>query len=341
MEEVQIHYFSGTGNSKNVALVFAQEAKTIGIPTEIIDVAQTNRLHISQPKSNALLVFVSPVHGFNYPPVILHYLFRFPRGRNQVVLMNTRAGMRIGRWITPGISGISLYLSALILILKGYHIQALYPVDLPSNWISLHPGLTRRTVNFIYSKILPQIRTFAQQTLAGNKNFWSVRECLIDTVLAPIAVLYYVVGRFIIAKTFYASHDCTQCGLCQRQCPIQAIKIIDKRPFWTFHCESCMRCMNNCPKRAIETAHGTLLVFALTFSCLFSFVTYKYSYFSPINQNGGLKFILENVLFLFLFLVFYRMLHYLLRYKWFERAVVYTSLTKFNFWRRYKSWKIQ
>lgn len=72
---------------------------------------------------------VSPVHGFNYPPIMLHYLLRFPKGNNEVMLMNTRAGMRIGNWVTPGISGISLYLSALILRWKGYKIRSLYPVD--------------------------------------------------------------------------------------------------------------------------------------------------------------------------------------------------------------------
>ena len=339
--KLQIHYFSGTGYSRNVAIVLQQEALAVGMEVELIDLSRTDRLHIQSPANDAFIVFVSPVHGFNYPPVMLHYLFRFPKGRNNVMLMNTRAGMLIGKWVTPGISGVSLYLSALILRFKGYSIQALYPVDLPSNWISIHPALNKRTVDFIYTKTLPKVRILAESVFAGKKNFWSVRECLIDVLVAPIAVLYYLVGRFVIAKTFYASKDCTKCGLCEQTCPIHAIKTVDARPFWTFKCESCMMCMNNCPKRAIETAHGFVVAVAAGFSFLLSAVLYRYFDFSFIIQNKVLDFIFENIFFVALLAVFYRLFHYLLRFCWFERVAAFTSLTKFKFWGRYKAWKLR
>ena len=72
---------------------------------------------------------------------MLNFLIHFPKGRNKVLLINTRAGMLIGKWITPGLTGIAFYFSALVLKLKGYSIKAMFPVDLPSNWISVHPGL--------------------------------------------------------------------------------------------------------------------------------------------------------------------------------------------------------
>lgn len=43
--------------------------------------------------------------------------------------------------VYPGLSGLALILPALMLRLKGYRIKGLRPLDLPSNWISLHPGL--------------------------------------------------------------------------------------------------------------------------------------------------------------------------------------------------------
>lgn len=336
--KLQVYYFSGTGNSKNVAFVLRQEALSVGIEVELIDISKTDRLHIQHPADDALIVFTSPVHGFNYPPIMLHYIFRFPRGNNKVMLMNTRAGMLIGKWVTPGISGISLYLSALVLKLKGYHIRALYPVDLPSNWISLHPALNKRTVDFIYTKTLPKLRVLAQSFFAGKRSFWSVRECLIDVIVAPIAVLYYIIGRFIIAKTFYVSKDCIRCGACYKNCPVNAIKTVAGRPFWTFKCESCMKCMNSCPKRAIETAHGFIVVYTIAFSLLLSSVIYRYVDLSLITQNGVLKFIFECSLFAIMIAVFYRLFHYMLRFRWFERIAVYTSLSKLKIWGRYEAW---
>lgn len=336
--KLQVYYFSGTGNSRNVAFVLRQEALSAGIEVELIDISKTDRLHIQYPADDALIVFTSPVHGFNYPPIMLHYIFRFPRGNNKVMLMNTRAGMLIGKWVTPGISGISLYLSALVLKLKGYHIRALYPVDLPSNWISLHPALNKRTVDFIYTKTLPKLRVLTQSFFAGKRSFRSVCECPIDVIVAPIAVLYYIIGRFIIAKTFYVSKDCIRCGACHKNCPVHAIKTVAGRPFWTFRCESCMKCMNSCPKRAIETAHGFIIAYTIAFSLLLSSVFYRYVDLSLITQNGVLKFIFECSLFVLMIAVFYRLFHYMLRFRWFERITVYTSLSKLKIWGRYEAW---
>ncbi len=271
-----IYYFSGTGNSKNVALWLSQQAKEKNIDFETINIAQINRLSIPQPEKDALLVFVSPVHGFNYPPIMLHFIMRFPKGENKVLLVNTRAGMLIGKYITPGLTGIAFYLSALFLKLKGYAIKAMYPVDLPSNWISVHPGLNKRTIEFLHIKNKERIYKFAQKVYSGKTDYKSLREMIQDIAISPIAVLYYFIGRFLLAKTYYASGDCNNCDICIKACPVKAIIKVDKRPFWTFKCESCMQCMGNCPKKAIETAHGFVIGYIIVFSMVLLVLFYKY-----------------------------------------------------------------
>jgi len=338
-KKLLISYFSGTGNSRNVALALEREGIKAGLETSVVDIAVTDRKSIPSPEPDALLFFVSPVHGFNYPVVMLNYIFRFPRGRNTVVLMNTRAGMLLGNHVTPGISGVSFYLAALVLKLKGYRIQGFYPVDLPSNWMSVHPGLNTRTVDFLYGKALPRVCEFARRMFAGERDFWCVRSILIDAVVAPITVLYFLFGRFMIAKTFYASNDCNHCGLCSQQCPVHAIELHNGRPFWTCRCESCMRCIGSCPKRAIETAHGMVSLFAVLFGWLFASVIDKKLLPFSILQNEGGHCLIECGLFTLASIAGYRLFHYCLRYRWFERLTVYTSLTKLKFWNRYKAGK--
>lgn len=46
---------------------------------------------------------------------------------------------------------------------KGFSIVGLYPVDLPSNWISLHPSLKKTGIDIIYEKIEPKVRDFAKK----------------------------------------------------------------------------------------------------------------------------------------------------------------------------------
>ncbi|MEI7828240.1 MAG: EFR1 family ferrodoxin [Prolixibacteraceae bacterium] len=339
-KKVVIYYFSGTGNARNVALWLNQVAKEKFIGSQIINIAQVGPFTMEPPDQDALIVFVSPVHGFNYPPVMLRFIRHFPKGNNRVVLMNTRAGMLIGRWITPGMTGIAFYLSGILLKLKGYSIQAIKPVDMPSNWISLHPGLNARTVQFLHEKNKERVNTFANRIFSGKASFGALIE-VYDLLLAPVALGYYFVGRFFFAKTFYASRDCDNCNICVKGCPVKAIIKVDNRPFWTFNCESCMKCMGNCPKKAIETGHGYILGYCLIFSLLFLVTFYKYfdAYVFPI-ENSLLKMVVESVFFVTLMALWYRLVHWFMRFKIVERMIVYSSFTKYKWWgRRYKALK--
>lgn len=251
-----VYYFSGTGNARTVASWLCEAASRKKIASRMINIADIDRRHVAAPDPDALVAFVSPVHGFNYPPIMVHFLFHFPKGKNAVLLLNTRAGMKIGKVATPGLSGVTFYLASLFLLLKGYTINAHYPVNLPSNWMSIHPSLNARTVQFLFDKYRAKVTAFAERALDGKKNFKGLIEIVQDAIIAPITLGYYLVGRFFFAKSFYASRECDNCGVCIKGCPVHAIKEVGGRPYWRYTCESCMKCMSTCPKRAIETAHG-------------------------------------------------------------------------------------
>jgi len=323
-----------------VAAWLAQVAAEYNIESKIVNIAQIDRKNFESPEPEALVVFISPIHGFNFPPIMLNFLMHFPKGKNKVDLMNTRAGMLIGKLITPGITGIAFYLSALILSIKGFSIKAILPVDMPSNWISLHPGLNDRTVKYLHKINKERVEVFARKVLLGKSHFKALSE-VYDILFTPIALGYFISGRFFLAKTFYASHDCNNCDLCVKNCPVKAIIMVDKRPFWTFNCESCMKCMSNCPKKAIETGHGYVAAFVHIFFSVILILFYKYFniLFFPI-ENAMLKFVMEWTLFMAFMGVWYRIVHWLLRFRLLERLTVYTSLTKYKWWgRRYKALK--
>lgn len=336
-----VYYFSGTGNSENVAHWMAEIAREKGMAVQLNNIAKIDRLNVPAPDSGDLVAFISPIHGFNYPPVMLNFLLRFPKGQHNVLLLNTRAGMLIGKWNVPGLTGIAFYFSALILKLKGYSIRSMFPVDLPSNWISVHPGLNDRTVQYLHERNQAKVRRFARKVLDGGTDFRGVRELIQDLLISPVSLGYYFIGRFFFAKTYYASADCDNCGVCIKNCPAKAIKTVDNRPFWTFNCESCMHCMSYCPKRAIETAHGSVILITVLSSLVFSGLFYQYFGQLFFNiEHTLLGFILESALFLGILAVWYRLLHFAMRFRSIERLVVYTSLTKYKFWgRRYKALK--
>jgi Pyruvate/2-oxoacid:ferredoxin oxidoreductase delta subunit/flavodoxin len=335
MQKLFIYYFSGTGNAKRIAhwiSLWADEMEAYRIIQRIDQPLE----QIEFPKhQDDLIFFISPIHGFNYPKITLDFIRHFPKGNQKVVLMNTRAGMKIGHWITPGLTGIAFMLSAFWLKQKGYTVIGKIPYDMPSNWISLHPALNTNSVIYIHQKMHDRVRTHLERLGNGERLLLSRKDLIQDMLMAPISFLYYFMGRFIIAKTFYASPKCDDCGLCIKKCPVSAIKSVDGKPFWTVHCESCMRCMNFCPQKAIETSHGLLMLTTV----LYTFST-GFLYQMVLSNwvlNPFLRFIVSNLLFFILLLVLYRLQHLLLKFKFTATLIQFTSLTFYRFWGRYQS----
>jgi len=343
-DRLLIFWFSGTGNAQSASKWISEYACKTGIETESYNLSGCESPDRYKFPINTLIGFCYPTHGFNAPPVVIKFLRKFPRGRCDIFLLNTRAGMKISRIFTPGLSGLALFLPAIILRLKGYKIRGYRPLDMPSNWISLHPGLRKKVVESIHNRCKRVIGRFSKRILDRKFVFRGLWDLPLDLAIMPISIGYYFFGRFALAKTFYASHKCTDCGLCYKNCPVQAIIRKDDRPFWTFNCESCMRCMNNCPERAIETAHGyTAMLWWLAFSIIplalakllveVDIISYDF-YIKHIRLLINLFMILSGLVTVFLG---YRILHFLLRFRLFNRIFTITSLTSFKFWRRYKS----
>lgn len=337
-------YYSGTGNSKRVSEWIVQEAKRKGLNTVLASYNRFDPVSVSDFKGNTLVGFFSATHGFNMPHSMLKFLFRFNELKgSDVFIGNTRAGMKLWKLFMPGLSGIAMYFPALIMFFKGYSIKAMYPVDLPSNWISLHPGIRSKVVESMVIRCQRLTRWFSNEVLNGKRVFLKSFILLpLDVFVAPIALGYYFVGRFIIAKTFIANYNCNDCGLCVKQCPTRSIILNDGRPYWKFTCESCMRCMNYCPQRAIETAHS------FVFLLLAAFIIFINPYFGELSKDivsrwfNSSHFVYEVLFFtlkwasmLFAFWGGYKVLHYIMRYPAINKIITYTTFSRWAFWRRY------
>lgn len=342
-EQLFIYYFSGTGNARNLAGWIGHVAQNHNLEVKIINIDRFEKIEIPDTSKKTLIGFCSPTHGFNLPPIMLKFIFKFPRLRNaDVFIVNTRAGLKLSKLFIPGMSGIAQILPAIMLLLKSYRIVGMQPIDLPSNWIFLHPGLKQKVVDSITKRIKRITERFAKRMISGKTKYKALISLPIDIAVAPIAAGYYFIGRFYLAKTMIATSDCNLCMKCINECPVEAIKL-NKMPFWTYRCESCMRCINSCPKRAIEVTHSFsigLLVLSLIF--LMPAIILLFQDLNLYSTNSPWWFseifhIIKWIIFIIFFFISYRVLHYLMRFRWINKIVTYTSLSKYKFWRRYKA----
>jgi Pyruvate/2-oxoacid:ferredoxin oxidoreductase delta subunit len=339
-DSLYIYYITGTGNAKAASNWIADEAGKRGIKNVVMQIDKNEEMQTPVDGEKALIGFAFPTHGFNAAPIMLKFIAGFPRGLSkEVFLLNTRAGMKLSKLFLPGLSGMALLLPAFFLWMKGYKVIGYRPVDLPSNWIPLHPGIKEKIIESIFTRCEKLVRSFADKLFKGEKVYNGLYTTPIDLLISPVALGYYVGGRFFLAKTFIANYNCNNCGICIKDCPTSSIKYVANRPYWMLTCESCMRCLNRCPQKAIEAAHGMALLFWFIFSTLnaaiFTFIiksfgidTHDLWWIITVNIAGIGGMVLFTTL---LYLLF----HYLMGLKPIRYLVTFTSLTVLPFWRRY------
>ena len=337
-DNLKIFYFTGTGNALAVSNWISESFAENDISSEIIKITPALKIEANSISENTLVGFCYPTHGFNAPPVVIDFLLRFPKQKTNVFLLNTRAGMKLSKLFTPGMSGLAQLLPALILKIKGYKIVALQPMDLPSNWISIHPGLRQKVIESIFARCRRITKKFTAKLVSGKKVYKGLLSLPIDILISPVSVAYYFFGRFALAKTFIAGNQCDGCRICERQCPVHAIKMENGRPFWTRKCESCMHCMNVCPKKTIQTPHLFVAVlWWLVFSVIPLFLLSQFAPYGSFFENYSTLILWIFIMVTGLPVIFfsYQILHFLLRYQFFNWLITFTSLTRFSFWRRY------
>lgn len=340
-KNIIIYYFTGTGNALKAARWIIEEATRIGIPAELHSIDRGYYPDPDSIDSATLVGFVYPTHGFNTAPSMLNFLMKFPRGKGtHAFVLNTRAGSKIFNVLGPGISGLAQILPMIILSLKGYSIRGGLPLDMPSNWISLHPGYSDRWISFIIRRCEEITRDFAVAIMAGRRRYARVLVTLpLDCALAPIAVIYYLIGRFMLAKTFIYSSNCNNCMICVNNCPVGAIEIRHGKPYWKFTCESCMRCIDNCPQQAIQASHLFFLIIILIGQIPITMYLFTVMPLLSIINYPIIVFFLNAYIVLLLVFFLYSALQWLLRLKPVNALFTCTSLTRY--WRRYVAPGIQ
>lgn len=153
-------------------------------------------------------------------------------------------------------------------------------------------------------------RKKSEKIFSNKLDFYAYRDLVQDIFIAPISLGYYCIGRFALAKSFYASADCDLCG--------------------------------SCTKRAIESAHGLMAIVAILSS--FSFSIFLHHILQLDIESSLIRFTLWSVIFVILLSILYYLQHLLLKYKIMSKLITMTSLTHSKFWGRYtsipdKKWK--
>ena len=339
-----IYFVSGTGNSYRIAKTMEETALKKGVKAKTILTTEGNPDKEIEDNSNFLLGIAMPTHGFTVPWYMMKFLLRLPRRKEtHAFIVATRAGTKVGKKVMWGLSASSLWLTALILSLKGYKVRGFRGIDMPLNWTAALPAYPDKTAEFIIKYSKGKAAEFMADILSGKKivlTGMNIYELILGIALFPISIMFLILGRIFLGKLFFANNKCNSCGICANNCPVGAIIMKGKKnpkPYWTYTCENCMRCMGYCPQKAVEAGHswGVVLYYITTVPIGMYLLT-KLGVSLSGNANIQDHWLTQLIQFLYIYpalFISYFIFHYLIRIKFINALFTYTTLT--HYYKRY------
>ena len=121
---------------------------------------------------------------------------------------------------------------------------------MPENYIAMFDAPNESDARKIVAAAEPQILAAARAILAGE-SIPEEKPTFADRIMSgPVNPAFY--GLFVKDRKFYVKDGCTGCGLCERLCPMNNIKLSGGKPVWNGSCTHCMACICGCPAECIE-----------------------------------------------------------------------------------------
>ena len=229
-----IFYFSGTGNSQAVAEIIAKELNDVAISIVKRDPSEFDT------ENEQVIGFVFPCFSYRPPKEITAFAEKIDPHSAYTFALTTfsnKTGNTLER------------LGEVIRLDCGYGLKM--PDNMPVFARDVETPETaavklKNAKERLYGTIIPGLKAHFRgiDTDKGDgqennspmfRDFFPIEKASLDT------------GRY------YVEDSCIGCGICEANCPIDAIKLEDGKPVWIEKwCTGCMACINKCPVEAIQ-----------------------------------------------------------------------------------------
>lgn len=248
-----IIYFSGTGNSHYIAQKIADQTHD-----QILSINHRIKNNNNEDINvNGNLIIVTPTYAWRIPRIVHDWIFntRFIGVDKVWFVMN--CGSEIGN--------ADKYNRELC-NQKNFYYMGTAQVIMPENYIALFDAPKNEEAINIVQNAQTEIKTIIK-LIIENKEFSKPRNHLYDRFMSgPVNTIFYPL--FVKSKPFHVKESCISCEKCVQLCPLNNIRIIDKKPVWKNNCTHCMACINYCPTQAIEYGKKSIHKVRYTFDKL-------------------------------------------------------------------------
>lgn len=238
-----IIYYTGTGNSRYIAEMLADITgdETVSANT-FIKSGEKKEFNSEKP-----YVFVSPVYVSAPARVFTDFIRKSTfNGNRKAYFVMTCAG---------GQGGCPEYCRRLCNE-KSFEFMGTNQITMPQNYLVFFKTKEKAECDGIIADAKPETEKLAGYIKAESPLPDSGMKKWEYISTEMILAMYY--KWFMGTKKFRTTDKCISCGKCAKLCPLNNIKMVDKKPEWGTNCTHCMACINSCPAEAIEYGKASL-----------------------------------------------------------------------------------
>ena len=234
-------YFSGTGNSRFIASILAEETKQ-----ELLSMNDLLRKkeQLSLKNENFIIV-VTPIYAGRIPRVVEKCI------RKSSVSKGTR--VYFVATCSDSMENASDYAEKLC-VSKELDFYGMAEIRMPVGYILMFNAFDEKTSERLIKSGKQKAVKLAQSVIKEERflnasHKWSVMSHVINPVFN---------GVLMHSKGFRTTSGCTGCGICAESCPLNNIRLKNKKIEWGKDCTHCMACISKCPNEAIEFGKKTV-----------------------------------------------------------------------------------
>jgi len=247
IENDTILYFSGTGNSLQVAKDISNELEKVEL-CGLTWLADEEEIKVK----SRILGIVFPVYYARLPLIVEELVRKLELSKDTYVFAVATHG-----------GGPAEVLVKLNNILQngGRILNSGFLLHMPANNIFAYNPSFENRKNKIFEREKRKVKEISDIIRERKDYKCELSKLMIDIVIDRILIKVTdkIMENFHIRdEKFWINAKCNSCRLCERICPVNNIEFNSNKPVWKHKCEQCTACIQYCPKEAIQWGNKTI-----------------------------------------------------------------------------------
>lgn len=227
-----ILYFTATGNGLYLAKKIG--GTLISIPKSVKD----GNHHFSDDK----IGIIFPIYGLTVPPYIGTFLQKLQLDSNYIF-----AVMSYGMMTGAAVDYLSEFASKC-----GIHFAYINTIKMVANYLPYF-NMKNQKENEPKRQIDQHLNLIIDDI--NNSKQLIPKDSFMSKFLTKMVLKSYKFNTGVgVTKNYRIEDTCIKCGICEKVCPVNNIKVNVAKPVFDSKCISCLSCTHNCPQNAIRLA---------------------------------------------------------------------------------------